>query len=194
MELAVDGGDPDFRVAGVVSHLSRRPIAEILGEMSKTQLPYTRNCFVCGADNPHGLHLRFRREGEQVVADFVPRAHHAGFRGIVHGGIVATALDEAMFWAAATAKKRFCLAAELSVRFLKKITVGQKLVIAARLLSDRGRLWESGAELRDEAGTVYARATCKQVPMSAAEMKHAAVDFLPDPATAESMKLFGDLL
>ena len=23
--------------------------------MSKLELPYTRNCFVCGAHNPHGL-------------------------------------------------------------------------------------------------------------------------------------------
>jgi acyl-coenzyme A thioesterase PaaI-like protein len=160
--------------------------------MSTTQLPYTRHCFVCGAHNPHGLHLRFYRQGDEVRADFTPATHHAGFRGIVHGGIVATALDEAMFWAAATTKKRFCLAAELSVRFLKKISVGQKLVIVARLDTDRGRLWHSSAELRDEAGHVYARATCKQVPMSADEMKHAAVDFVPDPATAEGMKLFGE--
>jgi uncharacterized protein (TIGR00369 family) len=158
------------------------------------QLPYTKDCFVCGAHNPHGLHLKFHREGQEVRADFVPEPHHAGFRGIVHGGIVATALDEAMFWAAAATKKKFCLAAELNVRFLKKVSVGQRLTIVARFEADRGRLWESSAELRDEAGTIYARATCKQVPMTLADMKHAAVDFLPDPATADGMKLFAVLL
>ena len=140
----------------------------------------------------HGLHLRFYREGEDVRADFTPQPQHAGFRGLVHGGILATVLDEAMFWAAASTMKRFCLAAELNVRFVNKVMVGQKLTIVARLNHDRKRVWESSAELRDEAGTVYARATCKQIPMTLEEMKQAAVDFLPDAATLEGMKLFGE--
>lgn len=160
--------------------------------MSRLQLPYTRDCFVCGAHNQHGLHLRFRREGDEVLADFTPQQQHAGFRGIVHGGILATVLDEAMFWAAASTTKRFCLAAELNVRFVSKVIVGQKLTIIARLRADRGRLWESSAELRSEAGTVCARATCKQIPMTVEEMKQAAVDFLPDAATSEGMRLFAD--
>jgi acyl-coenzyme A thioesterase PaaI-like protein len=161
--------------------------------MSTLALPYTRNCFVCGAHNPLGLRLRFYRDGDEVRADFTPQPAHAGFRGIVHGGILATVLDEAMFWAAATAKKQFCLAAELNVRFVNKVAVCQKLVCVARLKTDRGRLWESAAELRDDQGTVYARATCKQMPMNLASMKDAAVDFLPDPATVDGMKLFADL-
>jgi acyl-coenzyme A thioesterase PaaI-like protein len=158
--------------------------------MSATSLPYTRNCFVCGARNPHGLRLRFRRVGDEVHADFAPTAEHAGFRGIIHGGILATVLDEAMFWAAASRTGRFCLAAELSVRFLHKVAVGRKLLCVARLEADRGRLWESSAELRDEAGKVVARATCKQIPMPAEAMKDAAQDFLSDPATADGLKLF----
>ena len=61
--------------------------------MSELQLPYTRDCFVCGAHNPHGLRLRFRREGDEVRADFTPQPQHAGFRGIVHGGVLATFFD-----------------------------------------------------------------------------------------------------
>lgn len=161
--------------------------------MSELELPYTRDCFVCGAHNPHGLHLRFRREGDEVRADFTPQSQHAGFRGIVHGGILSTVLDEAMFWAAASTKKCFCLAAELNVRFVNKVTVGQKLMCVARLKTDRGRLWESEAELRDEHGNICARATCKQVPMDLSAMKDAAVDFLPDPATTDGLKLFARL-
>jgi acyl-coenzyme A thioesterase PaaI-like protein len=157
------------------------------------QLPYTKNCFVCGAHNSHGLHLRFRRDGDEVRADFTPAAHHAGFRDIVHGGIIATALDEAMFWAAASTTRRFCLAAELNVRFLQKVSIGEKYLIVAKFDADRGRIWQSSAELRDAAGKMCARATCKQMPMDVAAMKHAAVDFLPDPATAEAIKLFPDL-
>lgn len=162
--------------------------------MSATHLPYTRHCFVCGAHNANGLHLRFRRVGDEVHVDFTPQPEQAGFRGIVHGGILATVMDEAMFWAAASTTKRFCLAAELNVRFLHKVSVGQKLLCVAKLQADRGRLWESSAELRDEDGRVVARASCKQMPMPADAMKDAAQDFLADPSTAEGLKLFPDLL
>lgn len=159
-----------------------------------TLLPYTRGCFVCGAHNPHGLQLKFLREGDEVRAEFVPQPHHAGFRGIIHGGILSTVLDETMFWAAACAMKRFALAAELNVRFMKKVSVGDKLTVVAAFVADKGRLWESRAELRKEDGTVCARATCKQMPMSADEMKFAAGDFLSDPQTAWAVELFPGLL
>ncbi|MEI8315240.1 MAG: PaaI family thioesterase [Verrucomicrobiota bacterium] len=156
------------------------------------QLPYTKNCFVCGAHNPHGLGLRFRQVGDEVHSDFTPAAHHAGFRDIVHGGILSTALDEAMFWAAACRMKRFCLAAELYVRFIRKVAVGQKMLLVARFEIDRRRIWESSAELRDAAGNVYVGASCKQMPVDGPFMQHAAGDFLPDPVTDAALKLFTD--
>lgn len=158
------------------------------------QLPYTKNCFVCGVHNPQGLGLRFRQVGAEVHADFAPTTPHAGFRDIVHGGIISTVLDEAMFWAAACQMKRFCLAAELNVRFIRKVTVGQPLLIVAKFVADRRRVWESSAELRDAAGASLATSTCKQVPVDGPFMRHAAEDFLPDPATAAALKLFAGSL
>lgn len=156
-------------------------------------LPYTRNCFVCGAHNLHGLQLKFRREGDEVRTEFTPQPHHAGFRGIIHGGILSTVLDEAMFWAAAIATGRFGLAVELNVRFIKKASVGDALAVVATFDADKGRLWESRAELRRSDGTVVARATCKQMPMSTEEMRFAAGDFLADPATTTAADLFSAL-
>ena len=156
-------------------------------------LPYTRNCFVCGAHNQHGLQLKFRQEGGEVRADFTPQPHHAGFRGIIHGGILSTVLDEAMFWAAAVATRRFGLAVELNVRFMKKVSVRDPLTVVAAFVADKGRLWESRAELRRDDGSVVARAMCKQMPMSAEEMHFAAGDFLADPATTVAAALFAGL-
>ena len=46
---------------------------------------------------------------------------------------------------------------------------------------------------RYEQGTIYATATCKQIPMNADQMKHVAADFLPDAATVPVGELFPDV-
>src|SRR5712691_4628140 len=55
-----------------------------------------QRCFVCGHRNPYGLHLFFRLDQNTIVADFQPREEHQGFPGVIHGGIVAAVLDEAL--------------------------------------------------------------------------------------------------
>jgi acyl-coenzyme A thioesterase PaaI-like protein len=55
-----------------------------------------RACFACGDDNPIGLHMDdIRREGDEVHATLRPRSEHQSYPGLLHGGISATALDEA---------------------------------------------------------------------------------------------------
>jgi hypothetical protein len=75
------------------------------------ELPHTKSCFVCGEANPAGLRQRFETDGRVVRARFTPRPEHAGFTGVVHGGILATLLDEIMVWACAVGTRRFGFAA-----------------------------------------------------------------------------------
>jgi len=53
-------------------------------------------CFVCGPENPIGLRLAFVEEDGVVCAEFRPTDLHVGYAGIVHGGILAAVLDDAM--------------------------------------------------------------------------------------------------
>src|SRR6202163_3808010 len=53
-------------------------------------------CFACGLRNPYGLHMVFRLDEGSIVSDFQPHEEHQGFPGIIHGGIVAAVLDEAL--------------------------------------------------------------------------------------------------
>ncbi len=34
---------------------------------------YDQVCFACGDRNPHGLHMRFERDGDGVLARYQPR-------------------------------------------------------------------------------------------------------------------------
>ena len=53
-------------------------------------------CFVCGPDNPIGLHLVFRLEDDACVSEFTPGPNHVGYPGVVHGGMIYSALDDVM--------------------------------------------------------------------------------------------------
>ncbi len=151
--------------------------------MNTKLLPYTKSCFVCGAHNPQGLRLRFRVNGDAVEADWTPRQEHIGFRGIIHGGILATVLDEVMVWAASVPTRRFHFAVELTVRYSKPVTVGNPLLVAGRIAHNRGRVIETAGELRDAAGQVFAKATAKYMPVPSEQLAALCADFLPDPET-----------
>ena len=55
-------------------------------------------CFGCGIANFFGLQMEVEpaSEGEGVVGRFFVKQDHQGPPGYAHGGIIATALDEAM--------------------------------------------------------------------------------------------------
>jgi uncharacterized protein (TIGR00369 family) len=58
-------------------------------------------CFGCGPANPKGLHIRSYVEGDAVVAEWTPEAHHEAFPGMLNGGIIGALLDCHSNWAAA---------------------------------------------------------------------------------------------
>ncbi len=151
----------------------------------RKHLPYTRHCFVCGRDNPHGLRLRFAADVESgtITADFAPSDHHAGYPGILHGGAVGAALDEAMFWAATYATRRMHMSVDLSVRYRAKTMTGAPYRLVARLDEQRGAMCLTSAELSDAAGTVCASATGKFLPLPAADVARVLADVCDDTAT-----------
>ncbi len=108
-------------------------------------------CFGCGELNPIGLRLAFYRRGESVEALFTARPEHEGYSGLVHGGILATVLDEAMSWSVITATKRLMVTARMELAFRRPVAVGQPVVVRGWVEEDRGRLVRARAELSDAA-------------------------------------------
>jgi acyl-coenzyme A thioesterase PaaI-like protein len=136
--------------------------------MDLLELPHTAGCLVCGRDNPHGLKLSFHVEpGSGVVhAEFVPRPEHIGFEGVVHGGVVATVLDEAMVWTASWSVRRFCFCGELMIRFKKPVSVGEHLIIESRVVFSRPKLIQTLVTARSPNGAIVAAGEGKYVPMA----------------------------
>ena len=114
-------------------------------------------CFACGQANPIGLRLRFTADGDTVRAEFTPGPHYQGYDGVIHGGIVAAALDDAMAQLFHM-KGQESLTARLEIRFRKETPVGVRLVLTAWLTGGRAKLFTAEAALSLQDGTRLAEA------------------------------------
>ena len=115
------------------------------------------HCFVCGDQNEHGLKARFFDDGDQAVTDLVTEPVFEGYRGIYHGGLISTLLDEVMI-KAILARDVMAVTAELTVRFRKPLGIGVKLHLTGKIIRVKGRVYITEGEAVGEDGTVYATA------------------------------------
>jgi uncharacterized protein (TIGR00369 family) len=111
------------------------------------------------------MKLQFDEVGDSVVSIFRPERRHSGWTGVVHGGILATALDEAMAYVLYFMGIKG-LTARMDVRFRRPAMEGESLRVVARKVSEARRIVDVEAQLmRDE--TVLAEATGRFMKMGA---------------------------
>jgi acyl-coenzyme A thioesterase PaaI-like protein len=115
-----------------------------------------RRCFACGEENPDGLQLRFEYGEDTARATFIPKQRFAGWMTMLHGGVVATLLDEAMAHAAIAAGVR-AVTGRLEIRFRKAAPMGAVLVTQGRVEGRRGRMLTISATVTGADGTLYAQ-------------------------------------
>ena len=123
-------------------------------------------CFCCGVRNPIGLKLTFQTlPGDRLRTEWIPRPEHTGFQDIVHGGLVASVLDEVMI-RLLYARGIRAVTAELKTRFLRPLRAGHPYRFESWLVEDKGRIVTAEAEGFDaESGERVASgsATCMRV-------------------------------
>jgi uncharacterized protein (TIGR00369 family) len=115
-------------------------------------------CFGCGGANPHGMKLAFEANTEtgHVTGRFKIGSDYQGSYGVLHGGIIAVLLDEAMGKVCRLSDVR-AVTAELNVEFLKPIYVDQEITVESYQTSREGRQMFHHGEIRDGSGRVLAR-------------------------------------
>jgi acyl-coenzyme A thioesterase PaaI-like protein len=123
-------------------------------------------CWGCG-DPPDGLHLPHPvAEGaERYEASFSFDERHQGGPGIVHGGLVSAALDEAS-GLLATWYRFPAVTARIFVRYRRPVPINAKLALAARVVGESGRRIHVDADLRlEEEILAEARGAFLHVPL-----------------------------
>ena len=119
-------------------------------------------CFACGLDNPYGLKLDFRIEGDCFVTETVLAREYQSYTGVAHGGIVSTLLDEAMGgYLVALGEK--AVTGRLSVRYRHPTPIGETLRIEGQIESRRSRFVTMKATVALADGTVTAEGKADMV-------------------------------
>lgn len=118
-------------------------------------------CFVCGQHNQSGLKARLEMDPQtqSAVCRIAIPKHYQGWRDIVHGGILATLLDETCAYAGKTLAPHV-VTAEMTVRYKKPVPVERELYIHAQVVSQRRRILEITAKIEID-GLIYAEADSK---------------------------------
>jgi acyl-coenzyme A thioesterase PaaI-like protein len=132
-------------------------------------------CFACGNDNPIGLKLQFEFDGDDYVTVLQFGPEHSGWAGIVHGGLLATVLDEVMvrlLWV----KGHEAVTARLTVFYRQTVPVGVRLRVRGRIVRVRagGRMIETAAEALREDGTVVAEGSAVSLRPTARSAERAS--------------------
>lgn len=117
-----------------------------------TVLPaHYSDCYACGNAQEAGLHLvATAGEGVSITAELLVTDRHQGAPGLAHGGLIATAFDEALgflLWLLAAP----AVTAKLETQFRAPVPVGRRLHISARCTGVAGRKVYAYAEGRLDA-------------------------------------------
>lgn len=126
--------------------------------------PNSRHCFICGMENPVGLHLHiYETAPGEVESSYVAPDHFQGYPGVLHGGIVAAIVDEISGRAhmgSDPLDPRFLYTAKLEVKYRKNVPIGKPLRLVGRAGKSRAKSAEAWAGIYDaENGELLAEGT-----------------------------------
>jgi uncharacterized protein (TIGR00369 family) len=114
------------------------------------------HCFGCGAANATGLRLEFllAEDGSVVCLPTVPESFE-GPPGYVHGGVIATLLDEAMS-KSVRARGLKAVTGQMEINYLRPVQSEAPIRLEGRLLQSEGRKHQTEARLLDARGRILA--------------------------------------
>jgi uncharacterized protein (TIGR00369 family) len=128
------------------------------------------HCFACGADNPIGMRLEIELGEAEARTSWTVGPDYVGWSDRLHGGIVATLLDEVMAWAPSS-DDAWAVTAAMSITFRSPASPGERLSAVGRVTSRRRRIFEVTGEVRGPDGRLIAEGTGRYLGASPAEKR-----------------------
>ena len=116
-------------------------------ELARIRARVHANCVVCSRSSEHGLGLEFvaSKDGS-VQATFNCDKAFEGYTNVLHGGLISCLLDGAMT-NCMFAHGHAPVTAELNVRFLHPVVIGEPVTVRAWIERSSSRLHRLKAEI-----------------------------------------------
>lgn len=118
-------------------------------------------CFACGEENPIGLHLKFEKVDDKIIAEKILAREYEGYEGAVHGGIVAVMLDEAMCAFIKNFYDEQAMTGRLEIRYKHPTPIEQNLKISAWQETQRRNIITMHSTVTTSDNVITAEATAK---------------------------------
>ncbi len=131
------------------------------------EVRFDGHCFGCGSLNDEGLRMKFVPEPDGSAADFVVSDRYQSWFGMVHGGVMALMLDEAVGWAAWHAGHPG-VTGRLQVSYRRPLRLGEPVRVVGKVDGTRRTLVyasayiesrEDGSRIADATATLMAVTT-----------------------------------
>jgi uncharacterized protein (TIGR00369 family) len=108
-------------------------------------------CFVCGPDNAAGLRARFDidRKRHRATCTIRLKDSYQGWKGMVHGGIIAALVDEAGIYACRSFGEQF-VTAELNIKYKLPVPVEKEILVSAEVVETRRRIYSVVGKIEQE--------------------------------------------
>jgi uncharacterized protein (TIGR00369 family) len=113
------------------------------------------NCFVCGNKNEYGLKVDFFYDKGVSRAEYVAEEKFQGYKDILHGGIISALLDEVMI-KAVIATGILVVTAEIQVKFIKPVKIGEKLFLEGRVTGEQKKIFTAEGLVSNSKGETVA--------------------------------------
>lgn len=136
-------------------------------------------CFGCGLSNPSGLGIRIfedPQEERSLIGQFTPSNHMEGFPGIIHGGIVFSALDCMAIWTGMALKpepRAMWVLRSAQVTYHRPARAASPVALHSRIEEDgaQGRSILVAARAEDEEGNVLVSGRFKVVALTEEQLE-----------------------
>jgi len=136
-------------------------------EQELEQLSGSPGCFICdnngGNARSLGLKIFWNKEARTVHIPFVPDPGWCGYNKVVHGGLTAAVLDEAMAWVVRENTGDWAFTVDFHLRYKKAVEPDRKYQAVAGVV-ELGRKITTEARLYDENGNLAAVADAIFLP------------------------------
>lgn len=120
------------------------------------------NCFGCSPDNPIGIHMEFYENRDEIISFWHPQTQYQGWVDTMHGGILATIIDETAGWVVFRKLQTSGMTTKLELKYRKPVmTTEPQITVRGHIVEQRRNLVTINVSIENSKGEtcVEGRAT-----------------------------------